>query len=211
VTADDVLAFWFGPSASQDAQELGAKLKRWYMGGEAADHAIAERFTVTVEHALAGDLDAWAETPRGRLALILVLDQMPRSLFRGTSRAFEGDAKALRLALGALRAREEVELGFEERQFLLMPLLHSEELAHVERAGVELRRHVEAAPEWARGLLSSGLEQAEKYTGVLQRFGRYPHRNAALGRDTTPSEVEFLRDWAERAPPQSLTATLSKA
>jgi uncharacterized protein (DUF924 family) len=201
VTPDDVLEFWFG-ALSTTREELSTKFKRWYMGGEGEDRRIAERFSGAVEQALAGAFDAWAATPRGRMALVILLDQMTRSIFRGTPRAFSGDFKARGLVKDALAARFDETLSFEERQFLLMPLLHSEEVPDVERAGVELVRNADGAPEWARSLLSAGAEQSAKYAAVLRRFGRYPFRNQAMGRASTPEETEFLKDWGERAAPK---------
>ena len=201
-TIDDVLRFWFGEATSTNAAEFGAKMKRWYRGGDAEDAAIRERFTETIECALAGELDAWAATPRGRLALILVLDQMTRSAFRGRSRAFAGDARAERLALEMLETGTWRTLGFEERHFVFMPLLHAEDAALLDRYNELFPKSLALVPEWARGFLGDGIEQGIKYRDVLRRFGRFPHRNEALGRTSTPEELEFLKAWAERAAPK---------
>ena len=199
---DEVLAFWFGDEPARDAASLRKKLQRWYQGGAALDEEIRQRFGTQVEQALAGELDAWAATPRGRIALILLLDQFTRNLFRDTPRAFAGDAKAQQLSLEAL---DSVLLySTEERQFLIMPLLHSEDL-HLQETGVhEVQAHVEAAPEELRPMLAMGIEQSRKYRDVIEKFGRFPHRNAALGRASTPEEEEFLKDWAERQPPSGM-------
>jgi uncharacterized protein (DUF924 family) len=208
-TIDDVLRFWFGDTTSTNAAEFGAKMKRWYRGGDAEDAAIRERFTATIERALAGELDAWAATPRGRLALILVLDQMTRSAFRGTSRAFAGAARAERLALEMLESGTWRTLGFEERHFVFMPLLHAEDAGLLDRYNDLFPKALALAPEWARGLLGDGIEQGIKYRDVVRRFGRFPHRNDALGRMSTPEEVEFLKTWGERVVPKG-TAALEK-
>jgi uncharacterized protein (DUF924 family) len=205
-TIDDVLRFWFGNATSTNAAELASKVKRWYRGGEAEDAAIRERFADTVERALAGELDAWAETPRGRLVLILLLDQMTRALFRGTARAFVGDPEAERLALEMLEAGTWRELGFEERHFIFMPLLHAEDAGLLDRYNDLFPKALALAPEWARGLLGDGVEQGIKYRDVFRRFGRFPHRNDALGRTSTPEEVEFLKTWAERVVPKGTAA-----
>src|SRR6185503_18339542 len=208
-TIDDVLRFWFGNATSTNAAELAAKVKRWYRGGEAEDAAIRERFADTIERALAGELEAWAETSRGRLALILLLDQMTRAVFRGTSRAFAGDTRARRLALEMLETGTWRELGFEERHFVFMPLLHAEDAGLLDRYNELFPKALALAPEWAGGLLGDGVEQGLKYRDVMRRFGRFPHRNDALGRTSTAEEVEFLKTWAERVVPKG-TAALEK-
>ncbi len=198
---DEVLAFWFGPEAKTPT-ELRAKLQRWYQGGAALDDHIRKKFGALVEQALSGGLDAWAATPRGRIALIILLDQFTRSIFRDSARAFEGDRKAQQLALEAL---DSVALyTTEERQFLLMPLLHAEDLALQETCVHEMEAHVADAPEALRPLYEMGLEQARKYRYVIEKFGRFPHRNAVLGRRSTPEEEEFLKTWAQRAAPSGM-------
>ncbi|MGZ6143765.1 MAG: DUF924 family protein [Myxococcales bacterium] len=198
---EDVLAFWLGEPARSPA-ELRAKLQRWYQGGAALDDLIRKKFGDDVEKALAGDLDAWAATPRGRVALIVLIDQFTRSIFRDSPRAFEGDAKAQHLALEAL---DSVLLySTEERQFLIMPLLHAEDLSLQETGLHEIEAHVEAAPEELRPLYAMGIEQSRKYRDVIARFGRFPHRNAALGRTSTPEEEEFLADWAAKQAPSGM-------
>ena len=200
--AAEVHEFWFGREAAKEPAALRAKLSRWYQGGPALDDLIRKKFGADVETALAGDLDSWASTPQGRIALIILLDQFPRSIFRDTARAFEGDAKAQRLALEAL---DSVLLySHEERQFLIMPLLHAEDAGLQDTAVHEMEAHVEAAPEPLKPLYAMGVEQAKKYRDVIARFGRFPHRNAALGRESTPEEVEFLKDWAQKQAPSGM-------
>lgn len=208
-TIDDVMTYWFGEPAA-DVAGLERKFKRWYLGGASEDAVLVERFGAAVEQALAGALDGWAATPRGRIALILLLDQMTRSVFRDRARAFTGDPKAQKLAVEALDTHMEAQLSFEERQFLLMPLLHAESVQLLERFCVEVQRHVDAAPEWTRKMLSAGLEQGPKYLDVIRRFGRFPHRNQALGRVSTPEELAFLEDWTKRAKPRAAEELLEK-
>ena len=213
VTAEDVLRFWFGDAPARNATELGAKVKRWYRGGDAEDAAIRERFAETVERALAGELDGWAVTPRGRLALILLLDQMTRSVFRGSPRAFAGDLRAQQLATEMLSAGPASELtfptselNFEEWNFVFMPLLHAEDIALLDRFSALFPASLDRVPEWGRALFGDGIEQGHKYRDVVRRFGRFPHRNAALGRTSTPEEIEFLKTWGERATPKAVAA-----
>src|SRR5262245_11420338 len=151
---DDVLTFWFGGAPATNASEFGVKMRRWYLGGEAEDAAIRERFAGAIEQALAGTRDAWAETPRGRLALVLLLDQMTRSVFRGTARAFAGDPRAQQLATEALRAGTASALDFEHRHFLYMPLLHAENAELLDLFNEIFPQALARVPDWAQPLLS---------------------------------------------------------
>jgi len=209
-TIDDVLRFWFGPAAATNADEFGAKMRRWYLGDADEDAAIQSRFAAAIEQALAGGLDGWAETPRGRLALVLLLDQMTRSVYRGTARAFAGDAMAQRLAIEALESGAGWELGFEERHFFYMPLLHAEDAALLERFNTLFPQALARVPEWARPLFADGLEQGAKYRDLFARFGRFPHRNETLGRRSTPQEVEFLRTWEAQRRPRAFRALVGE-
>jgi uncharacterized protein (DUF924 family) len=199
--AEDILSFWFGEPA-QDAAALGPKFKRWFMGGPELDREIRERFVPTIELALAGGLDDWARTARGRLALIIVLDQFTRNVFRDTPRAFAGDLRAQKLAVEALDARLDA-LGDAERIFLKTPLAHAENLALQERSIVETDRLIAEVADWQRPLFAMGAEQTRKYREIIARFGRFPHRNAALGRPSTPEEEAFLVDWKQRQAPSA--------
>ena len=152
--------------------------------------------------AIAGELDGWATTPRGRLALILLLDQMTRAIYRGSARAFAGDTRAQRLATEMLDAGTTGDLTFEERHFVFMPLLHAESAALLDRYNELFPKSLSLVPEWGRTLLGDGIEQGLKYRDLIRRFGRFPHRNAALGRRSTPGEIEFLKTWEERAAPK---------
>jgi len=199
-TPEDVLAFWCGPPARSE-DELLAKVERWFAGGTALDAEIERRFGADVEAALAGMLDEWARTPEGLLALVLVLDQFPRSIHRGSPRAFEGDAKAMDLVEDAHARGLDRALGWEQRHFLLTPYLHAERAEAHDRARDLFRHCLEQCPPLNRVAFAAGLEQAEKYRAVLLRFGRFPHRNQTLGRVSTPEEIEFLNDWDQKARP----------
>jgi uncharacterized protein (DUF924 family)/glutathione S-transferase len=201
VSPEDVLGFWFGTPAASEA-ELMSKVQRWFMGGPALDAEVKTRFGVTVEAALSGKLDAWSETPRGRLALVLVLDQFTRNLFRGDPRTHAGDPKAQRLALEAFENGDDRGLAHLETMFLSMPFTHSEDLTLSKRgAEIAVRLAATAAPELAR-VSAMHVEQTHKYVNVITRFGRFPHRNALLGRDSSVEEQAFLVDWAAKAPPK---------
>ena len=132
-----------------------------------------------------------------------MLDQFTRNSFRENPRAFAGDPRAQKLALEALDAQLDRELGFVERIFLKVPLAHAEDLALQERSVVETEELTGEIADWQRPFFARGTEQARKYRDVIARFGRFPHRNAALGRTSTPEEEAFLVDWKERQAPSA--------
>jgi uncharacterized protein (DUF924 family) len=191
MTPDDVLDFWFGAPAS-DAAGFQAKVKRWFQGGPAVDEEIRARFGNLHERAVAGELDDWAQTPRGRRALIIVLDQFTRNLGRGTPKAYAGDKKAQALAVEALDRGEHQDLEFVELLFLVMPLGHSESVPLQERNIAVLEEAVAAAPPDKRELYDRALAQPRKYLAWIRQFGRFPHRNAVLERTCTQEEMAFL-------------------
>jgi uncharacterized protein (DUF924 family) len=189
--SEDVLAFWFPAQLGADPAALARQFEWWFRGG--ADGAILERFADLTERAARGACDAWAATPRGRLALIVVLDQFSRSLFRGTPRAFAQDARAVALADEGIAAGHYAALASPfEKTFFLLPFGHSEALCHLERA-VQLAEALARDAEPAlRGLLAHSASQARGHRDVVARFGRQPHRNAILGRASTPDEIAYL-------------------
>jgi uncharacterized protein (DUF924 family) len=168
---DDVLAFW-----------RAAGPNRWFEREDGFDAEIRSRFLATYEAAAAGRLDAWQSSPEGTLALLLVLDQFPRNLFRGEARAYATDAKARAIAERAIAHGIDRLFPLPERRFFYMPLMHSENLADQERC-IALCR--EAGDD-------EGVKHAEIHADVIRRFERFPHRNRALGRDTTEEERVFL-------------------
>ena len=186
-----VLAFWFPDLSGADHARIVRQFEWWFRGG--ADAAIAERFAPLLERAARGELDHWSVQPRSRLALIIVLDQFPRSLYRDTARAYAQDSKALALALEGIRIGHYAGLQTPwEKTFFLLPLGHSEELAHLERAVALADELAAAAPPEFRKLLEHSASQARGHRDVIARFGRQPHRNAVLGRESTADELEYL-------------------
>lgn len=169
-----VLDFWFGP-------EPGMRLEVWFRRNDDFDARIRERFGALHCRALAGDRDQWAETPRGALALVVVLDQFSRNLYRGDARAFAGDAKALALAKQALAEGWDRDLMEVERLFFYLPFEHSERIEDQRRAVVLFAPFGDTA-----------AAAAQRHLWLIERFGRFPHRNAALGRPNTPEEEEYL-------------------
>lgn len=191
MTPDDVLQFWIGAPAA-DADAFGKKLHRWFGVDKALDADIRARFGDEVQRARDGALDDWTQSARGRLALIILLDQFTRNLHRGTPRAFENDARALLLAEAGLDRHDDADLGFEEKLFLYLPLGHSEDVARQERHLALLTAAANAAPPGLEKAYAQATAHAKSYLEQIRRFGRFPHRNAILGRTCTQDEMAFL-------------------
>jgi len=169
-TVADVLAFW---------REAGPG--RWFRKDEAFDTEFRTRFIGAHEAALRGDFDAWAREAQGALALVVLLDQFPRNAFRGTPRMFASDARARDIARQALDTGLDAQVEPDLRNFFYLPFTHSEQLADQD-LGVA----------FARKLGREALRYANVHRDIIVRFGRFPHRNAVLGRATTPEEQRFL-------------------
>ena len=164
------------------------------MGGvPEVDREITERFGDVLERARRGELDHWAETPRGRLALIIVLDQFSRHVYRGSLLSYAQDEKALRLAVEGIEWGMDRELGVMERIFFWLPLGHSEDLALHEHSVLHKQEEAANAPLHLRAMAEFGVSQAKAARDVIARFGRHPHRNEILGRKSTLEEFEYLR------------------
>jgi len=179
-----VLDFWFG---APDSAEFGTQRKAWFVKDAAFDRRIVERFGPTIERALRGELDAWAQTPSGALARILLLDQFTRNAFRGDRRAFAGDAQALAAAIALVGSRQDESLPSVLRAFAYLPFEHAEGLAMQDEAIRLLTRLVATSPE-----LASMLDYAHRHRSVIERFGRFPHRNTILGRRSTAEELAHI-------------------
>jgi len=186
-TAQAVLDFWFGAPGSA---RHGAERDFWFRKDAALDAEIAARFGAAIETALAGGFAAWS-SPRGALARILLLDQLTRNSFRDTPRAFAGDAIALPLAEEAVARGDDRALANVERWFTYMPFQHAESVAAQERSLALFRLLRDDG-------LASPLAWAEKHAAVIRRFGRFPHRNAILGRESTAEEIAFLSTKGSR-------------
>lgn len=197
--AAELLALWFGDLQAPSPAHQAA----WFTSSPDHDHMLAERFGRHIELALAGHLAAWAEAPPGTLALVLLLDQLPRNVFRGQARAFAGDAAARRHARDAIDAAFDSQLPAFARVFLYMPFEHSESRADQmlsvalfsQLAGTETAdRRGSAASESATSApaLASFLTHARAHADIVREFGRFPHRNAILGRTSSAAELAFL-------------------
>ncbi len=186
-----VLEFWFGQPPLEPRPAL------WW-GGKKNDEPIRRRFGADVEAALNGDCDAWVGTPHGALALIVLLDQMTRNVNRGTARAFAGDARALAACRAAIARGDLERLHPLEAAFVLMPLEHHEDLASQDRCVAEFERLIARAPPALRGPLEGFVDYARAHRDLIVRFGRYPHRNEILGRESTSAEAEYLATGGRR-------------
>lgn len=173
--AEAILDFWFDPACEP----------RWFGPVDAAfDATVGMRFGSTHERAASGAFDGWEHAARGSLALVVLLDQFPRHMFRGTARAYATDARALAVARRALEQGFDRSLSIKERRFFYVPFEHSENLVDQDRS-VALFRSIDDA---------LGVDAAERHRATIKRFGRFPYRNAALGRVSTPEEERYLKE-----------------
>ncbi len=167
-----LLDFWF-------SARIG---KHWFASTPALDDEIREKYESLWRHAAAGELAAWAETPEGALALTIVLDQLPLNMFRGKPESFSTEQQAVAVARQAIARGDDQRIPRDQVMFLYMPLMHSENLADQDQS-VAL---------FERAGLAANLRFAEHHRGIVRRFGRFPHRNAILGRISTPEELAYL-------------------
>jgi uncharacterized protein (DUF924 family) len=173
---ESVLAFWFGEAGPD----------KWFAPDEAFDGLCRERLGTLHESAAAGELDHWRATPEGALALVILLDQVPRNIFRGTPRAFATDGLARAVAGEAIARGFDEEMALDRRIFLYIPFEHGESLEDQKRALELFSIFREIDPE--------KFTYAERHAEIIRRFGRFPHRNAILGRASTPEEIAFLKE-----------------
>jgi len=195
--ARSVRDFWFG-TVPFTASVLNRRIRFWF--GDKADEMrqrrdehIRVRFGGLLERAARGELAAWADGPRRRLSLIILLDQFPRSIFRGTARAFAYDAQTLGLTLSGMQSAADAALTVVERTFFYMPLQHAESREVQEESVAAHRRLLTEAPEELSDYFASALRSAENHRAIIERFGRFPHRNRVLGRTNAPAELDWLR------------------
>jgi len=188
---EDVLRFWFPDKAPIGHETMLRRMEWWFGGG--TDAAIAERFAPLLDQAAHGRLDHWSRRPRSRLALIIVLDQFSRSLHRGTAHAYAQDPAALQLVIEGLQVGHYKALQTPwEKTFFLMPLGHAEELRYAEAAVTLAEGLIETGPPELRRILEHSASQARGHRDVIARFGRHPHRNEILGRESTPEELAYI-------------------
>jgi uncharacterized protein (DUF924 family) len=188
---EDVLSYWFEPQP-RTAAEVEARREFWFTGSAATDQEIQQRFGGLVARARAGELAGWSETSRGTLALIILIDQFSRNLHRGTAAAFSHDPVGLALARAGFEAGRFDELDPLARMFAALPFRHAEDVEWQKQAvALAVKDALTGAPH-LRDFLIYSVDWARKHLDVIVRFGRFPHRNAALGRVSTPDELEYL-------------------
>lgn len=192
-TAQDVLDFWLG-----DGLERGwcsdKRDELWFGGNATIDSQIRERFGALVEEALNGGLSGWEARIDTRLALVLLLDQFTRNVYRGQARAFAGDRRAQQLSLDAHDSGMDAEFATVGMVFLSMPLMHAEDVALQAESVLRFQRLLDTCAPELRDTLANNLDFARQHRDIVARFGRFPYRNAALGRTSTPDEQAFLKD-----------------
>jgi uncharacterized protein (DUF924 family) len=196
---DEVLEFWFGPGPTPTTEIY----ERWFRRDPAFDAEIGRRFGALHAEAVDGRLAGWRGHARGELALIVVLDQFSRNLYRDDPRAFAVDHEALAVARELRRAGRAKELGFHEQMVALLPFEHAEDRATQIESVTAFEALVAEAMELHAGddvigTLRGAADYARRHKVIVERFGRFPHRNAALGRESTPAELEFLQQPGSR-------------
>lgn len=195
-TAEAILEFWFGGDLDS-SEAVDARSALWFRGSDEFDRETGRRFGTLPDQAARGELNGWRAQAAPCLALVLVVDQFPRNLYRNSPRAFEFDALALEVALEAL------EQGFGEAlhplmaSFLYLPLEHAEDLGLQERAVLLFEELASGAPPELAARFEQFTSYARRHRDVIQRFGRFPHRNALLDRPSTPEEVAYLESGGD--------------
>jgi uncharacterized protein (DUF924 family) len=192
-----LLDWWFGHVESPD--EIAAdKGKLWFGKKDSQDLEARERFGVFVDQALAGELTEWTQRPEGWLALVLLLDQLPRMIFRDSPKAFSGDLRAQKLVAQGIAADFDRQLKPIQRLFIYLVFEHCENLAVQNEAVSRFIDLLAEQPEAERAVFADNLDYAERHRKVIARFGRFPHRNAVLGRESTAEELAFLSQPGSR-------------
>jgi len=187
---EEILHFWFG-SLKNGFPEADRR-KLWWFGGDSTDKLIAELFGHRVRQALWGQLNDWAGQPRGRLALILLLDQFTRSIYRGSTDAFAGDGQAEALCRAGIKNGHDTALELSERLFFYMPLEHAEELSSQNLCVARIESMLCETPRELRHHIDNALDFAHEHRDLIIRFNRFPHRNEVLSRSSTPEELAYL-------------------
>jgi len=186
-----VLDFWF-TDCQRDAPNIDARMDRWFGNDRSLDEQIRDSFAGLVECAAGGDLDEWCRTPAGRLALIILLDQFPRNIHRGQAGAYAHDRKALEICVEGTVNGDYKNLPAEQQLFFFMPLQHAESRKIQAKSVSVYRALANRVSETLRETFNTAAQFAELHHDIVAEFGRFPHRNAVLGRENTPAEAEYL-------------------
>lgn len=193
----ELLDWWFGEGASA-AEIVRQKQGLWFGYRAEQDAEARERFGELTDKAQAGELDDWAQSPQGWLVLVLLLDQLPRMIYRGTAQAFAGDERALQLVRDGMAHGGDVLLAPIQRVFIYLVLEHAENLSMQDLAVQQFELLLSIASVDEQKLFGEFLDFAERHRSVIARFGRFPHRNSALGRDSSEAERAFLAEPGSR-------------
>ncbi len=191
ITAAQVLDFWFG-TKEDDAEIANAQASLWWSKNPKVDAEVRARFETAVAAAASERLVGWDQAPPGELARIILLDQFPRNIYRDTPQAFAYDSLALARAQEGLARGSDRHLRPVQRVFFYLPLEHAEDLAHQERSVALFERLIKTVRKDQRETFAGFLDYAVRHREIIERFGRFPHRNAVLGRESTPEEQAFL-------------------
>ncbi len=193
---DDILEFWFADSAESDEKFLH-RMQLWFFNSDTFDRAV-QQYEPIIEFVANGHASGLESDPKGMLALIITLDQFPRNIYRGTSQAFAYDYEALRLTKKVIDSGLDESMTYLERLFAYMPLQHSEDF-QVQRLSVEMfNLLIDVAETRVQSeRATESVEYAKLHHDIIERFGRFPHRNEILGRESTTEELQFLSDGAE--------------
>lgn len=193
----DVLDYWFGDSANLDVDGLKEYFQRWFQGGKEIDKEIKTRFGKAVQQAAADELSRWENSTEGSLALIIFLDQFTRNVYRGTAKAFSYDIKALRLCQKLIDSGADKEMSWPQRGFCYMPLQHAEDL-NMQQQGIGMYLDlVEDTPDDLKKMATGFLLSAREHKTIIDKFGRFPHRNKVLQRQSTDKELIYLAAGAK--------------
>lgn len=187
-----ILSYWFGDVVDQP-ELMQQKLAFWYGKNDDVDNDIRQQFGEHVERASQGDYDDWQKTAEGRLALIILLDQFTRNIYRNTSEVYAADAKALQIAMQGIELGHDQQLQPIHRVFMYMPLEHAEDKLIQQRCVELFEQLANSVPDSQHKLYLNFLDYAIKHQEVVDRFGRFPHRNKLLNRQSTQQEQEFLQ------------------
>ena len=190
--AESILDLWFGPLQA-DGTASEAKSQRWFRSDPDFDKLLSKRYSEHIDPALSGAFERWISNPISLTALILLVDQFPRNIYRGQARAFYYDNKALAISWQAVTADQHLSLPVAYAQFVLLPLMHSEKLDVQEMSVREYARLVALHQGAAKQLMEACLREAQRHHALIERFGRFPGRNVAIGRQSTPEELVYLQ------------------
>ena len=190
---DTIWSFWFGRLDALGCASPEQR-KRWWTKSDEFDQTIKSAFRADYDAIVMGQREMWRSSPRGALAYIIVLDQFSRNMFRGAPQMFAADPLAREACQTGLRERYDAELAFDEKVFLYLPLMHSEDLSDQRQCVGLFQAMVERAAEALKGDAEYYLDFAERHHAIIERFGRFPHRNEILGRVSTADEAAFLKE-----------------